>query len=105
MQHSGYQPFTKRALVIAKQELLLASVLNFLYESGFDSIGALNSDEALRFFEEHDPHIVVISNYGDDASNVVFKKYFLNIKPSLTILEYSGGISALKLLIENINNT
>ena len=92
----------KRILVIAKHGLQLASVLNFLYESGFDSIGALQKDEALRFFDIHDPHIVIISSSIDDETNHFLKQHFLKIKPNLTILELSGGLSALKLLLTNM---
>lgn len=92
----------KRVLVIAKHELQLASVLNFLYESGFDSIGARQNDEALLFFDEHDPHILIISSSVDDESSRFLKHHFLKIKPSLTILELSGGISALKMLLDNM---
>ena len=101
MQYPINQPFTERVLVIGRYELQLASVLNFLYESGFDSIGALQNEEAFRFFEEHDPHIVIVSNNVDEASQSVFKKIFIEKKPTLTFFELSGGISALKLLIEN----
>ena len=103
MQLSENQLFIKRILVIGRHELQLASVLNFLYESGFDSIGALQNDETLRFFDEHDPHIVIIVNPVDDESSNFFKQHFLKIKPNLTILELSGGVSALKLLVEKIN--
>ena len=105
MQQSTNQPFTKRVLFIGRHELNLASVLNFLYESGYDSMGALRNDEAIRLFVEHDPHLLILSNHVDDESKAYFKKVFLEIKPSLTILEHSGSISALKLLIENNNNT
>ena len=100
MQLSESQPFTKRALFVSRFELELASVLNFLYESGYDAIGALQNEEAFRFFEEHDPHILIISKNIDDASRAIFKELFLQKKPSLTIFEHPGGISALKLLIE-----
>jgi AmiR/NasT family two-component response regulator len=104
MQHSDYQPFTRRVLVIGRNELHLAGLLNFLYESGFDSIGALQDAEAIRFFEEHEPHIVLITQYVENASRAALKKLFLEINPTLTILELLGGVSALKLLIENNNN-
>lgn len=101
MQNSDNQPFTTRVLVIGRSELHLASLLNFLYESGYDSIGALKDEEAFHFFDEHDPHIVIITNHVDDTSRNSFKKKFIEKKQTLTILELSGGISALKLLIEN----
>ena len=100
MQLSENQPFTKRILVISRQELQLASVLNFLYESHFDSIGVLQNDEALRFFDEHDPHIFIISSTVDNESKQFLKQHFLKIKPNLIVLELSGGVSALKLLLE-----
>ena len=100
MQLSENQPFTKRVLVIGRQELQLASVLNYLYESGFDSIDVLQNDEALHFFDEHDPHILIISNTVDDESSHFLKQHFQKIKPNLNILELSGGVSALKLLLE-----
>ena len=93
----------KRVLVIARHELQLASVLNYLYESGFDSIGALQNDEALRFFDELDPHVVIISSTIDDDSSRFLKQYFHKIKPNMTIIELSGGVSALKLLLTNID--
>ena len=100
MQLSENQPFTKRVLFVSRFELELASVLNFLYESGYDAIGALQNDEAFRFFDEHDPHILIISKNVDDVSKASFKELFLQKKTSLTIIEHPGGISALKLLIE-----
>ena len=103
MQLSENQPFTKRVLVIGRQELQLTSILNALYESGFDSIGVIQNDEALRFFDEHDPHIVIIINNIDDESSRFLKQHFLNIKPMTTILELSGGVSALKLLLSHID--
>ena len=93
----------KRVLVIAAQELQLASVLNFLYESGFDSIGARQNDEALRFFDVHDPHIVIVSSAVDAESSHFLKQHFLKIKPNLTIIELSGGVSALKLQLTDID--
>ncbi len=103
MQLYENQPFTKRVLVIGRQELQLASVLNFLYESNFDSIGVLQNDEALRFFDEHDPHIIIINSTVDDESKQFLKQYFQKIKPNLTVLELSGGVSALKSLLEEAN--
>ena len=103
LQLFDIQSFMKRILVIAKHELQLASVLNYLYESGFDSIGARQNDEALRFFDEHDPHIVIISNSVDDESSFFLKQHFLKTKPNLTILELSGGVSELKLLLSHID--
>ncbi len=100
MQLSENQLFTKRVLVISRHELQLASILNFLYESGFDSIGVLQNDEALRFFDEHDPDIIIISSTVDEASSVFLKQHFLHLKPHLTILELSGGVSALKILLK-----
>lgn len=104
MQLSESQPFTKRVLFVSRFELELAGVLNFLYESGYDAIGALQNDEAFRLFEEHDPHMLIISKNVDDVSRAHFKELFLQKKPTLTIFEHSGGISALKLLIEKNSN-
>lgn len=101
MQNSENQPFSTRVLVIGRSELHLASLLNFLYESGFDSIGARHNEEAFRFFDEHEPHIVIITNHVDEVSRDLFKKEFIKKNKTLTFFELSGGISALKLLIEN----
>ncbi len=101
MQQSKNQPFTIRVLVIGRYELQLASLLNFLYEAGYDSIGALKNEEALHFFDEHDPHIVIMTNHVDEMSRITFKKIFIEKKETLTIFDLDGGISALKLLLEN----
>lgn len=101
MQISEYQPFTTRVLVIGRSELHLASLLNFLYESGYDSMGARHNEEAFRLFEEHNPHIVIITNHVDEASQDLFRKEFIKKNKTLTFLMLSGGISALKLLLDN----
>ncbi len=103
MQLSENQLFAKRVLVIGRQELQLTSILNALYELGFDSIGVLQNDEALRFFDEHDPHIVIIINNVDEESSGFLKQHFLNMKPTITLLELTGGVSALKLLLSPID--
>ncbi len=105
MQHFEFQPFTKRVLVIGTNALHLAGLLNSLYESGYDTIGALTDEEAIRFFYEHDPHILIITQHVDTTSREAFKKDFFEKKPTLTLFELSGGVSALKLLLENTNNT
>ena len=104
MQLSENQLFTKKVLVVGRNELNLASVINFLYESGYDSIGVLQKQDALRFFEEHEPHILIFSNLSDEALKIELKNIFYKKNPTLTFFEHFGGISALKLLIENNSN-
>jgi AmiR/NasT family two-component response regulator len=99
-----YHPFIKRVLVVGTNELHIAGLLNYLYESGYDSIGALQNDEAIRFFKEHNPHIVIITQHVEAASREALKNFFLEINKNLTLFELVGGVSALKLLIEENNN-
>ncbi|MBL7815858.1 MAG: hypothetical protein JNL70_12660 [Saprospiraceae bacterium] len=101
MQLSEIQPFTIRVLYIARYELALASALNFLYESGFDSLGALRDEEALELFKEYEPQLVIINQHVENNSKVLLKDSLLKNNASLTILEHEGGVLALKLLIEN----
>ena len=101
MQHSENQPFTHRVLVIGSYELELASLLNYLYESGYDSIGARHKDEALRFFREHEPHTIIFTKTIDTESRAYLKDFFSTINETLTFFEPQGGVSALKLLLEN----
>ena len=101
MQHSKNQPFTHRVLVIGSYDLELASLLNYLYESGYDSIGARHKIEAIRFFDEHEPHTIIFAKTIDEESRAYLKEYFIKKNHTLTIFELSGGISALKLLIED----
>jgi PleD family two-component response regulator len=90
----------KKILLISRHEIILASLLNHLYEKGFDSIGALRDAEAASFLESFKPDLVILGGRFEDAERAELMMQLIDNQPNVQIISYQGGV---KNLLETVN--
>jgi DNA-binding response OmpR family regulator len=95
----------KKILVISRHEIILASLLNHLYDNDFDSIGALRDAEATAFLQRFKPDLVILAGHFEDAERQhlmeQLMEHLLDFVPNPPIISYKGGV---KNLLETVNN-
>ena len=91
----------KRILLISRHEIILASLLNHLYEQGFDSIGALRDAEAVAFLKSFKPNLVILSGAFETTEKDNLMAQLLDYQHDIRIVSYQGGV---KKLLETVNN-
>jgi glutamate formiminotransferase / formiminotetrahydrofolate cyclodeaminase len=90
----------KKILLISRHEIILASLLNHLYENGFDSIGALRDAEAVSFLKSFKPDLVILGGRFEDAERTELMAQLIDNQPNAKIINYQGGV---KNLLETVN--
>ena len=91
----------KKILIISRHEIILASLLNLLYENGFDAMGALRDAEALSFLKSFKPDAVILAGDFDQAELQRLMTQLIGNQLDLPVLVYRGGA---KGLLEKVNN-
>jgi AmiR/NasT family two-component response regulator len=91
----------KKILVISRHEIILASLLNHLYENDFDSIGALRDAEAVAFLQHFKPDLVILAGHFEDAERQNLTEQLMCFTPNPPIVSHKGGV---KNLLETVNN-
>jgi PleD family two-component response regulator len=90
----------KKILVISRHEIILASVLNQLYENNFDSIGALRDAEALTFLHRFQPDLVVLAGVFTESERLSLTEQLLDNQANLEIISFQGSA---KKIVEVVN--
>jgi DNA-binding response OmpR family regulator len=90
----------KKILLISRHEIILASLLNHLYENGFDSIGALRDAEALSFLKNFKPDLVILGGSFTETEQTELMKQLISCQQDVLITTYKGGV---KNLLETVN--
>jgi AmiR/NasT family two-component response regulator len=91
----------KKILVISRHEIILASLLNHLYENDFDSIGALRDAEAVAFLQRFKPDLIILAGHFEDAERHNLMEQLTCFTPNPPIISYKGGV---KNLLEVVNH-
>jgi DNA-binding response OmpR family regulator len=94
----------KKILLVSRHEIILASLLNHLYEHGFDSIGALRDAEAVAFLRSFKPDLVILGGYFEDEEKVNLKRQLIDCQPTIKIIDYAGGVKNLLTTVEKAFN-
>ena len=90
----------KKILLVSRHEIILASLLNHLYENGFDAMGALRDAEALSFLKSFKPDAVILAGDFDQAELQRLMTQLIGNQLDLPVLVYRGGA---KGLLEKVN--
>lgn len=90
----------KKILLVSRHEIILASLLNHLYEQGFDSIGALRDAEAVAFIKTFKPDLVILGGAFEAAEKEKLIAQLLDYQPNIRLVSYQGGV---KNLLETVN--
>ena len=90
----------KKILIISRHEIILASLLNHLYENGYDAMGALRDAEALSFLKSFKPDAVILAGPFDQAELQRLMTQFIGYQLDLPVLVYQGSA---KGLLEKVN--
>jgi hypothetical protein len=81
----------KKIIVLSTSELVLASLLNALYEAGCDSVGARSEAELLKTYDWFKPDLIVIGN-GVETSTIQFLHDHF---PQIPTVEHKKGVNGL----------
>jgi DNA-binding response OmpR family regulator len=90
----------KKILVISRHEIILASLLNQLYEHNFDSIGALRDAEALSFLRSFQPDLVVLAGVFTESEHLSLMEQLMDNQPVVEIISFQGSA---KKIVEAVN--
>ena len=90
----------KKILLISRHEIILASLLNHLYEQGFDSIGALRDAEAVSFLKTFKPNLVILGGAFETIEKENLVTQLLDYQSDIHIILYQGGV---KNLLKTVN--
>ena len=90
----------KKILLISRHEIILASLLNHLYEQGFDSIGALRDAEAVAFLKTFKPDLVILGGAFEAIEKENLTTQLLDYQSDIRVVSYRGGV---KNLLEMVN--
>jgi chemotaxis response regulator CheB len=90
----------KKILVISRHEIILASLLNQLYEHNFDSIGALRDAEAVAFLQRFQPDLVVLAGSFTESEQQALMEQLMDNQPALAIISFRGSA---KKIVEMVN--
>ena len=85
----------KKILLISRHEIILASLLNHLYEQGFDSIGALRDAEAVSFLKTFKPDLVILGGTFEAAEKDALITQLTDYQLDIRIISYQGGVKNL----------
>jgi glutamate formiminotransferase / formiminotetrahydrofolate cyclodeaminase len=85
----------KKILLISRHEIILASLLNHLYENDFDSIGALRDAEAVSFLKSFKPDLIILGGRFEDAKRTELVAQLIDCQPNVKIIDYQGGVKNL----------
>jgi DNA-binding response OmpR family regulator len=89
----------KRILLISRNEMILSSLLNHLFEQGFDAMGALRDAEAVSFLKTFKPHLVVLAGAFTESEKTHLMEQLMD-SSDVPIIAYRGSA---KNLSENVN--
>jgi DNA-binding response OmpR family regulator len=81
----------KKILVISRHEIILASVLNQLYEHNFDAMGALRDTEALSFLRSFQPDLVVLAGAFAETERLSLMEQFMDSQLNIPIISFQGS--------------
>ncbi len=90
----------KKVLIISRHTIILASLLNHLYEQGFDALGAVRDAEAVSFLKTFKPHLVILAGHFEDAEQLLLIEQLIDCQQDVRIIEYAGGV---KNLLNTVN--
>lgn len=90
----------KKILLISRHEIILASLLNHLYENDFDSIGALRDAEAVSFLKSFKPDLVILGGTFTPIEKEALIAQLIDYQSDVSIISYQGGV---KNLMETVN--
>ena len=85
----------KKILLISRHEIILASLLNHLYEQGFDSIGALRDAEAVAFLKSFKPDLVILGGAFDAVEKDILTAQLIDYQLDIRVISYQGGVKNL----------
>jgi DNA-binding response OmpR family regulator len=91
----------KKILVISRHEIILASVLNQLYEHNFDSIGAVRDAEAVSFLRSFKPDLVVLAGAHTETERLSLMEQLIDSQSNIPIISFQGGA---KKIVEAVNS-
>jgi PleD family two-component response regulator len=92
----------KKILLISRHEIILASLLNHLYENGFDSIGAIRDAEAVSFLQKFKPDLVILGGAFEGDEKEKLTAQLIDCQKDVKIISYRGGV---KNLMEMVNSS
>ena len=90
----------KRILLISRYDLILSSLLNQLFEQGFDAMGALRDAEAVSFLKTFKPHLVILAGAFTASEKILLMEQLMDCPSDVPIISYQGSA---KNLLENVN--
>ncbi len=90
----------KKILLISRHEIILASLLNHLYEQGFDSIGALRDAEAVAFLKTFKPDLVILGGAFDAAEKENLIAQLIDCQSDMRFVSYQGGVKNLLATVD-----
>jgi chemotaxis response regulator CheB len=91
----------KKILVISRHEIILASVLNQLYEHNFDSIGAIRDAEAVSFLRSFKPDLVVLAGAFTETERLSLMEQLMDGQLNIPIVSFQGSA---KKIVETVNS-
>ena len=90
----------KKILIISRHEIILASLLNHLYNNGFDALGARRDAEAVSFIKSFKPDLVILAGDFEFVEQEELMAQLNECQPNTFIFSYRGGV---KDLMERVN--
>lgn len=90
----------KKILVISRHEIILASVLNQLYEHNFDSIGALRDAEAVTFLHSFQPDLVVLAGAFTESERLSLSEQLIDNQANVPVISFQGSA---KKIVDVVN--
>jgi two-component SAPR family response regulator len=90
----------KKVLLVSRHDIILMSLLNHLYEQGFDSIGALRDAEAVAFLRSFKPDLVILGGHFDEDEKLDLTKQLIDCQSTIKIISYAGGVKNLLATVE-----
>lgn len=90
----------KKILLISRYDLILSSLLNQLFEQGFDAMGALRDAEAVSFLKTFKPNLVVLGGAFSKTEKTHLMEQLIDTQSNVPIISYQGSA---KNLLENVN--
>lgn len=90
----------KRILLISRYEMILSSLLNQLFENGFDAMGALRDAEAVSFLKTFKPDLVILGGAFSETEKTHLMEQLIDTQSDVPIISYQGSA---KNVLESVN--
>ncbi len=80
----------KKVLLVDDEYLIRYSLKKLIEQEGYEVFAAASEHEALRFFEERKPDVVILDIHLPDANGLVILKTIKEISPSAIVMMATG---------------